>query len=481
MKQDSASPSIQPNAAVGRPSETRPEDRVPLSQKIAFSLGYFPHQTGWYALSAWAKLILPIVYGMSPVSLASGLGLMRLWDAFIDPTMGRITDNSRLKMGRRRPYIIIGAIGIGIVFPLLWTISPNWSDGAKWAYFLGVTLLFYTVYTVFSVPFLALKYELTPDYTERTRVAAVIAYSGKAFSLLVPWYFPLTQSGIFGEPVPSTRIAGVLIGILLATFGIIAGVFSRERYRKVAVSQSKIKIGDSLKAFGSDPAFWKLKGIMAGVMLNNLLIDLVDTYLGIYYVWGGQVLKGATIQAVAANLTQGLGVLTVAIISRYLAHLDKLTLIKAGLLLAMFGTFTKWFMLNPEYPYLSLFVSVYMSPAYAAFWLCYAGMQPDYMDHDELKCSKRREGLYAAASGWIMKCGISLATIAAGGILWLSGFEIGAEADQPAGVFFKMRILIIALPFTMLAVAYYCAHTYPLTQSRLRQIRLELEARRGAV
>src|SRR5688572_21210248 len=107
--------------------------------------------------------------GVDPVKLGLALAVPRIWEAFIDPLMGTVSDNFRSRWGRRRPFIVAGAAAMALIYGLVWMVSPAWSESTKLAYFTGVSVLFFTAYTVFSVPYASLTYEITPDYHERTR------------------------------------------------------------------------------------------------------------------------------------------------------------------------------------------------------------------------------------------------------------------------------------------------------------------------
>ena len=115
-------------------------------------------------------IVLNLGLGMNPALVGLLGALPRLTDAITDPLMGYISDNTRSRWGRRRPYIFCGAILVGIVFALLWQLPDNRSENYYFWYFLIGSFLFYLAYTVFVTPWVALGYELTPDYHERTRL-----------------------------------------------------------------------------------------------------------------------------------------------------------------------------------------------------------------------------------------------------------------------------------------------------------------------
>src|SRR5699024_11577878 len=90
------------------------------------------------------------VAGISPGMAGAIFFIARVWDAITDYYMGRISDNTSFTLGRRRPYIMFGAIPMGILFMALWFV-PQFSEAGKFVYYLGISILCNTVYTVFYV------------------------------------------------------------------------------------------------------------------------------------------------------------------------------------------------------------------------------------------------------------------------------------------------------------------------------------------
>src|SRR5512145_1034471 len=121
---------------------TTPADRIPLHQKLAYGLGAFVNNL-LAAASGGMMIVLNLGLGMNPALVGLLGALPRLWDAFIDPVMGYISDNTRTRWGRRRPYIFVGAIAVGIIFALLWQLPPGKGESFYFWYFLLGSLLFY--------------------------------------------------------------------------------------------------------------------------------------------------------------------------------------------------------------------------------------------------------------------------------------------------------------------------------------------------
>src|SRR5579863_2732129 len=120
---------------------TAPEDRIPIFQKAAYSIGALVNQMQAAALSAMV-LVLNLGLGMNPVLVGLVGTIPRLLDAFTDPLVGYISDNSRARWGRRRPFMFFGAIISGVLFALMFQLHKQNSEIFSFGYFLTLQCLF---------------------------------------------------------------------------------------------------------------------------------------------------------------------------------------------------------------------------------------------------------------------------------------------------------------------------------------------------
>ena len=157
--------------------QTATEDRIPFHQKLIYGSGAFVNNLLAAAIGGMV-IVLNIGLGMNPALVGLLSALPRLVDAFTDPLMGFISDRTQSRWGRRRPYIFIGAILSGVIFALLWQLPSGQSESFYFWFFLAGSLLFFLGYTIFATPWVALGYELTPDYHERTRLMGTQFFIG---------------------------------------------------------------------------------------------------------------------------------------------------------------------------------------------------------------------------------------------------------------------------------------------------------------
>lgn len=448
---------------------------------MAFGAGEFANRYGENGVNDIATPVYNIILGLNPATIGIVLMLMRIWDAITDPIMGWISDNWRGSHGRRKPFLLLGSILMAIAYPLVWMASPDWTEQAKSIYFLCFALIFFTTYTIYSVPFRALATEMTPDYEERTNIRVYSAFFNKVFMFMLPWIFPLSQSDLFADPVTGIRILAGLSSILILVSGVICSRYPQERYHKVALQQEKIQLLPSFLSLVKDPAFLLLHGIGVFLLSSILLVATFGLYVNMFYVWEGDTAGGSKYFAIAQNILQILGVVMLAVISRFLVKIEKKKMILLALLLALLGCLCRWFTYNKAVPELLFLDPLFFAPAYTVFWAIFLSMLGDYCDYDEFKNGKRREGVFSAISGWIMKAGSSLAFGTSGILLAWTHFNKDLGGEQPEGTLLKMRLLLIGLPVLCLLLAMFFNALYPLSKSRMAQIRNELESRRGTI
>lgn len=467
-------------------SETSPNNEstkasLPFKEKVAFGAGEFTNRYGENGVNDIATPVYNMILGLSPALIGTVLMLMRLWDAITDPIMGYVSDNWKGKFGRRKPFLLIGSLLMAITYPLIWFASPEWTEQSKTIYFFCLAIIFFTSYTIYSVPFRALATEMTPDYEERTTIRIYSAFFNKVFMLMLPWIFPLTQSELFPDPVTGIRTLAGASSILILVSGIVCAKYPKERYHKVAADQERVQLVSSFKSFIKDRNFLILHGVGLGLLCSILLVATFGLYVNIYYVWEGDKLSGSSYFAIMQNIMQVLGFVMLFIISKFLIRVEKRKLIFLSLIAALVGSLARWFTYNSGIPTLIFLDPFFFAPAYTIFWAIFLSMLGDYCDYDEYTHGQRREGIFSAVSGWIMKAGSSIAFGVSGILLAWTHFSQELGGDQPEGTLLKMRLLLIGLPILCLLIAMVLNARYPLSKARMAEIRSSLETRRGTV
>lgn len=451
---------------------------VPVKEKFAYGLRAFSQQLGSNGMTMFAFPAYGMILGLDPALIGIVFALMRLYDAVTDPLVGWLSDNTRSRWGRRKPYMFIGALLGGLAFALLWQASAEWSDVMKTAYFVGMSLLFYTCYTVMVIPGDALGWELTSDYSERTRVMSWFSVTVKITLLIMPWMFALTQSDLWASEQQGLRVVGALFGLLFALTGIVPALVCKERNFEVASKEGKPALRETLMLTLKNRNCLLVYGIALMALFAGQTYMLFGTHLAVYYLFDGAKVAGAKFFGVFGTLAAPIGLLAIASVNRFFIEADKRKVLIGALGIALFGWISALFLITPAFPWLMLVPVCMNAIGVAVFWLLLGSVLADVADEDELKTGCRREGSIAAFSSFLCKAAGTLGAVLGGILLSRSGFDADA-AQQAPEVLSSIKGIYVGFPLVGYSGALLFAWHYPLTRDRMIEVRAELERRRG--
>jgi GPH family glycoside/pentoside/hexuronide:cation symporter len=423
--------------------------------------------------------------------------LPRFTDALTDPMMGFISDRTQTRWGRRRPYIFLGAIAAGLTFALLWQLPEDRSETFYFTYFLIGSIVFYMGYTVFATPWVALGYELTPDYHERTRLMGVQNFIGQLAYVVSPWFlWIMTYEGWFDNQVDGAAGLAVVIAVVAIAFGVLPAILLRERLKDVAGAEKDEAIREStrgaflrniisfFKGFGVTLASGPfLKLCLATFLVFNgfILISSFQFYVIIYYVTGGNQNLGAEYAGYAGTVGAVSTFVVVIIITWLGTRIGKRRAFFVSTGLSMVGYALKWICYNPDIPILVVLPAPLLAFGLGGLFTIMPSMVADVVDLDELKTHQRREGMFGSIFWWVVKLGMSAALAGGGYLLKATGFDVELEGNQSPRAILLMRFFDIFVPIICSAIAIWAVAKYPITEERAREVRDELERRRGSV
>jgi GPH family glycoside/pentoside/hexuronide:cation symporter len=477
---------------------TAPEDRVPLHAKLVYGFGAFINNL-LAAASGGMMIVLNLGLGMNPALVGLLGALPRLTDAITDPVMGYISDNTRTRWGRRRPYIFVGAIAAGLVFAILWQLPAGRSESFYFWYFLIGSFAFYLAYTVFATPWVALGYELTPDYHERTRLMGVQNFIGQTAYIVAPWFLAFMQNeALFDDMVDGAAGLALIIAVVVIGVGTLPAIFLRERMQAVAVAELQEKqrpmeslgsvivrnLTDFFRGFLITLKFKPfLKLCLATFLVFNgfMLVSSFQFYVIIYYVFGGDTKLGAEYAGYAGTLGAISTFCVIVLVTWLGTHIGKRRTFFVAIGVSMVGYALKWVCYNPENPWLLLLPAPLLAFGLGGLFTVMPSMIADVVDVDELNTHERREGMYGSIFWWVVKLGMAAALAAGGFLLNATGFDVALEGNQSERSIFLMRLFDAFVPFVASGIAIWAIATFPITEESAHEVRKQLEARRGAV
>lgn len=474
---------------------TAPADRLPVLQKFAYGIGALVNNLQAAAIGMMA-IVLNLGLGMDPVVVGTLMALPRLLDAMTDPAMGYISDHSKLRWGRRRPFIFVGAIISGLIFALLWQLPAGYGKDFYFWYFLIGANLFYVAYTVYATPLIALGYELTPDYNERTRLMGVANFMGQFAWVAAPWFYAFMENErFFPDSVTGARWLAVYIGIFVAVFGIVPALFCRERMQGIAEREELAAekgegavhgLARTLRDFFHGfletmkvRPFLFLCGATFLVFNGFMLVSAFTSYVIIYYVYSGDKDLGAQLMGWNGTLS-AIATFGVIVFAAWLGtRIGKRRAFFVCTGVSVLGYVLKWFCYSRTEPYLLLLPTPLIAFGLGALFTLMGSMVADVCDFDELKSGLRREGMFGAIFWWVVKLGMALALWLSGYALNFTGFDVALEGDQSTRTLFLMRLLDCGVPALTSVLAIVLVAFYPITEAMARQVRTQLEERRG--
>lgn len=571
---------------------TAPEDRIPIFQKFIYSIGSMANDSQ----AAWLGQMIAILIlglGINPIWVGLIGTVPRIVDAVTDPIVGFTSDNTRTKYGRRKPFIFFGAIFAGILYMFMFQLYKEHSTTFNGWYFLILQILFFIAFACFSIPWIALGYELTPDYHERTSLQSWSRVLAQIPWLLAPWcwaimfnknWFANPETGN-ADPVYGARKLSIIIGCILIFGGILPAIFNKERFgnlpkpkkttgvflkhllddlknakflKKVFLICAVITIlfsfmikwsmFPSLNKFviipsiiflefisffllNAIPVIRKLFKDIALTIENKLFVKLcVATFLifngfmlsSTFIIWviffyvfknapadGPAYGSGSVLLGLYGTFSSICTVCVVSFIPWLSRKMGKRNAFLVTIPLSIIGYAMKWIGYNQLQPadsqlwallngtgvlnffriclavardhYLLLACAPFIVFGLGSLFTIILSMVADVCDIDELQTGERREGMFSAVYWWMVKLGLALASFIGGVLLTWTGFNQGLGIKQSVDTLLWMRILDVSIPIVTSIIAIFVIMTIDTTEEKARDVRRQLEARRGKV
>jgi glycoside/pentoside/hexuronide:cation symporter, GPH family len=426
---------------------TSPADRIPVHQKLVYGLGAFVNNL-LAAASGGMMIVLNLGLGMNPALVGLLGALPRLTDAFTDPVMGYISDNTRTRWGRRRPYIFIGAIAVGN--HLRAALAPAGRPQR-------VVLLLVLPRSARSLlPCVHRVRDAVGGVGLRThaRLSRAHAADGRAElhgparlrrRAVVPAVHAERGSSTTWSMAP--RASAIIVAVVVAAMGVLPALFLRERFRDVAVAETREQrlavagsaVVNNLAGFFRGCAltlrsrpFLKLCAATFLVFNGFMMVSSFQSYVIIYYVFGGDIARGAE-YAGWAGTVQSVATFCVIALATWLGtRIGKKRTFYVATGVSMLGYALKWVCYSPEIPWLVVVPAPLLAFGLGGLFTIMPSMIADVVDLDELQTHERREGMYGSIFWWVVKLGMAVALAAGGLLLNATGFDVALAGNQPS-------------------------------------------------
>ncbi len=441
---------------------------LPLHVKVGFGFGDHTLNVALSALSLLYLFFLTEVAGLRPALAALVLLVGRTVDAITDPLMGRISDITRWRWGRRRPYLLLAALPFGLSFALLWQALAIHGQATLFAAYAALYILHTTASTMLGVPYMALLPELALGYDERTTLNVFRQFGAVLGTLLAAVAMrPLVD--LLGGGARGFARTGIALGVWMAVpwFVVYAVTWERPAFSR----PDQMSFAESVRRVLAHRAYRVLVGLF---LCARIALDLVAAMIIFYMSYW--LRREGDFSAIMATMLVA-ATLSLPLWLGAARHADKATVFIVGVCWWI-GTQLVLLFLQPAWPHWVMFaVAAATGIGYAVADLMPWSMLGDVVDSDELLTSERRDGIYAGSFTFLRKLGGATGVALAGLLLDLAGFVPGEEQSDTA--LLAIRVLTAAVPALFLAGAALIARSYPLGRRQHAEIVAQLEARRS--
>jgi glycoside/pentoside/hexuronide:cation symporter, GPH family len=464
-------------------------NKVPMIQKVAFGLGMLANQM-FPAMIGIFTVVLVEKLGFSGLLLGLTYFIPKFYDALFDLIMGYVSDNTKSKWGRRRQYVLAGAIILGISFALMWQLYVENGVTYNFIYFLGISLIFYSGLTIFSIPYVAMGYEMSEDFHERTSIMATSQLIGQLAWVAAPWFWVLmADQSLFPSSEVAVRTLAVYVAIGCAILAAIPAFFIPSK-STLHENYSPIDLKGILSSFGEIKeglkASVEIKPFRKICIATFLIFNAFQTTAGFsyfiikYYLFKGNEdgfgLWPTLFGCVGAIITTVLVIPIVAKMSKLMGK-KKAFLVSQGI--SIIGYILLFVLFVPGKPYLFLFALPFFSFGIGSLFTLMMSMTSDVIDIDELNTGKRREGSLGAIYWWMVKFGTAVAGLLSGLILSLVAFKSNAPTQTDETMFW-LRIFFVGIPILGTLTAIWAMKDYDVDETKALEVRELINKRKEA-
>lgn len=445
------------------------KDKMTTAEKYIFSSGDIFGGGGQSIIAVLYLVFLTNILGINPAWAGSVVMVSKLWDAVSDPLMGVISDNTRCKMGRRKPYIFAGGFLIFFAIALLWYPINFESDVAKICYVTIVYLFYSTISTVIAVPYSSMSTEITTDFNDRNKLnllRLVFSLVSTAICTLVPTllFENLTSGNLSISGFYYALVFG--FGTLFAVPLILIGFFTKERvpYKN---ENTKFSIKTFIKPF-KIKAFRKLLALYLSQSITLDITSAVIIYYSLYVIAG----LGPTM---FLGIFLGIQILLFPVINKYINKVSKTKIYRMGLPVSIIASIGIAFY-PTDLPVWGLYIitgitALGFAGAQTMCWIIF----PDVVDIGELGLKERITGSFSGVMTFIRKASSAIAIFIIGNVLSLTGFVTPTDSvpipNQPNSAIYGIKFIIFFAFLILMGFAYFVARKFRLTPEVSKRVK----------
>jgi GPH family glycoside/pentoside/hexuronide:cation symporter len=465
------------------------QNRVPLGQKIAFGIGMFANQ------------MFPAILGIFMVVLVQDLGFPgwmwaliyffpRIFDAITDPIMGFISDNTKSKWGRRKQYVLVGGIVMGVAYIFMWQLFKENSLQFNFWYFFIWSIIFYLGLTFFSVPYVAMGYEMSDYFHERTNIMAISQWIGQWAWVIAPWFWVIMyDTEWFPSADVATRELAIWVAIPCVICATVPAIFIKskstlnEDYEPLSIANigaSFVKIYDSFIEAFKIKEFRKLCSATFLIYNAFMAVSSLTFFVIVYKLFNGDAeATGIWVSLFGCLGALGTTFIVIPIVALISKRMGKKKAFMLSQSISILGYIMLYFLFIPGKPWMYIIALPFFSFGIGSLFTIMMSMTADVIDVDELNSGKRREGVFGAIYWWMVKVGFAIAGALSGVMIAAVGFNPDLTTVEQQSAVDGLHAFFCFFPTLGTLSAMWIMRNYNIDETRANEIRALLKSRKG--
>ena len=434
-------------------TDQNPQMKLPYKTRFGYGIGDLAFNLYYTTASLFLLLFYTDVLGLSPATGGWIFAAVLIWDAITDPLMGFIASRTRTRWGRYRPYLLFGPVPLACAWILIF-VPTGFTGWALTLYALAAHMLFRTLYTVVSMPYLSLSAVMTTSSNERSVLASIRMISATGGGLLIA-FFTLKLVDQFGA---GDQFRGFLyLAILFSTFATLIFWIAFASTKEVVSADegSRLRIVDALRLLRMNGAFWLVAGML---LMNGMTWTFFNKSIPYFfkYAVNREDLIGTGLAAIT-----GCAMLSIPVWTFLMKRTSKRFVALSGSTINIVAYTLFWVVPTSEtYTLVSVLIVVGIGTGagYLTFW----AMVPDTVEYGEWRSGVRAEGVIFGCVSFIQKAGLGVGV----GLLGETLSRIGYIANQPqsAETLEGLSLMMLIAPVLFASAAMVFASFYPLSQ-----------------
>lgn len=468
-------------------------EKIKLREKIGYGFGDAASSMFWKIFGMYSLFFYTDVFGITAAAAGTMFLVARLWDSFFDVFVGILSDRTKSRWGKYRPFLLWFAIPFAVMGAITF-FAPDFGQTAKLVYAYITYSLMMIVYSLINVPYASLLGVISPDPVQRNSLSSYrmsFAFIGSfvTFMLLQPLidFFSKTfdpasvATNTVNSTVSTSPVGWVMgvgsIGIICVILFLLCFTWTKERVTQIE-SDENVSIKKDLSNLFHNAPWWILVGTGLAALLFNAVRDSVAIYffrdyVKVDYRMGGTGWDITTIYFLVGQAANLIGVMAAPSISA--KYGKKRTYMIAILCAGILST--AFYFIPNNIAWILIFqfmISIFAGYVLPLLWSMFA----DIVDHQELKTGRRATGLIFSSSSMSQKLGWALGSALSGWILAVFKYVPDA-AQQSAQTLFGEHIMISLIPAVCAILAFIGMFFYPLTDKKVKEITEQLNQKRS--